>query len=127
MTKKIFLTLCAPLLLAGCAGNATFTNLTASQATRNAQNLYPVEVSLASSQQTLRWDTIHPSIVVGSQAYPMHMTPLMKNRWEGSIPVPPDVNSVVYHYKFDYSYYAFGSPKSDSASSHEYSLRILNP
>ena len=127
MTKKFFLGLCAPLLLAGCASNANFTNLTPSQQFRNAQNLYTVEVSMASNQQTLRWDTIHPQIVVGTQYYPMHATPLMKNRWEGSIPVPPDVNTLTYHYKLDYQYYAFGSPKSDSATSPEYSLRILNP
>ena len=125
MTKKSLLALCALVLLAGCATNATFTNLTPSQEPRNAQNLYPVEVSMTSQQQSLRWDSIRPQIVVGTEYYQMHSTALMRNRWEGSIPVPPNVNVVHYHYKFDYLYNAFGSPKPDSATSPEYSLRIV--
>lgn len=125
MTKKIFLALCAPMLLAGCASNASFTNLTPTRQSRNSKNLYTVEVAMRSSQQTLRWDTIQPRIVVGNEYYQMHTTPMMKNRWEGSIPVPPDVSEVHYHYKFDYLYNSFGSPKSDSASSREYMLKIV--
>jgi hypothetical protein len=126
MTKKFRLVLLLPLLLAsGCVTDATFTNLTPSQRTRNADNLYPVEVALTSRQQSLRWDSIQPQIVVGTEYYKMHQTPLMKNRWEGVIPVPPGTNLVYYHYKFGFQYNAFGSPKSDSTSSREYSLRIM--
>src|SRR2546426_11103529 len=50
-------------LVAGCATN--FTNLTPQQQERNANNLYPVEVALDSRQQTLRWQSIRPQIVVG--------------------------------------------------------------
>lgn len=125
MRMRFLLLLCAPLWLAGCATEATFTNLTSSQLQRNPQNQYLVEVAMSSQQQSLRWDSIRPQIVVDKSYYPMHLTPLMKNRWEGYIPVPPSVSVVHYHYKFDYLYNAFGSPKSDSATSAEYTLRIV--
>lgn len=126
MTKKFALLLALPLVLAGCATDATFTNLTPSQRVRNEKNLYPVEVSLTSEQQTLRWDSIRPQIVVGTEYYKMQQTPLMKNRWEGVIPVPPGTNLVYYHYKFGFDYNTFGRPKPDSTVSREYSLRIVD-
>ena len=114
--------LLAPLVLAGCT--ATLTNLTPELRSRNPDNLYKVEVALASRQQTLRWDSIKPQVVVGNQFYPMRPTLLMSNRWEGLIPVPAGTTSVHYRYKFDFNYNAVGSPRSDSALSSEYSLRI---
>ena len=125
MLKRVLLLLFAPLLLAGCA--STFTNLTPLHQTRNANNLYPVEVALTSRQQTLRWDTIHPQIVVGNEFYPMRPTKLMTNRWEGLVPVPAGNNLVHYRYKFDFDYTAMGKTKPDSALSQEYTLRIAEP
>jgi hypothetical protein len=122
MLKRLLPILVAPLLLAGCS--ATFTNLTPSQRPRSTNNLYRVEVALDSRQQSLRWDSIHPQIVVGNDYYPMTPTPLMTNRWEGLLPVPADVNQVHYHYQFDYSYNAIGSARNSSAQSPEYSLKI---
>lgn len=122
MWKKIVPVAVLPLLLAGCS--ATFTNLTPQQQTRNPDNLYPVEVSLASRQQTLRWSSIHPQIVVGTERYPMRPTPLMTNRWEGLIPVSAGLKEVQYHYKFDYEYNSLGKPGTSSAISPEYVLRI---
>ncbi len=115
--------LLAPMLLAGCT--ATFTNLTPQHQTRTTNNLYTVEVALTSRQQTLRWDSIQPQIMVDSKYYPMRPTSLMTNRWEGVLPVPAGVNTVRYRYKFDYKYNAMGPPKSDSALSPEYTLQIL--
>lgn len=109
-------------MLVGCT--TTFTNLTPSQQPRNPNNLYPVEVALGTRQQTLRWESIRPEIVVGNQSYAMRPTSLMTNRWEGLVPVPPGANSVHYHYKFDFNYNAFGKPKTDSAVSPEYTLRV---
>lgn len=125
MLKKFLPLLVAPLLLAGC--EATFTNLTPRQQVRNTNNLYQVEVALATRQQTLRWDSIKPQIVIGKDSYPMRPTPLMTNRWEGLVPVAAGVNEVRYFYKFDFSYNAFGPAQPDSARSQEYSLRILEP
>ena len=75
MLKRFLLVLFAPLLLAGCT--STFTNLTPLHQIRNPNNLYPVEVAMNSRQQTLRWDTIHPQILVGNDFYPMRSTTLM--------------------------------------------------
>jgi len=124
MLKKVLPLLALPLVLAGC--NATLTNLTPQQQVRNTNNLYLVEVALASRQQTLRWESIHPQIVVGTEYYPMRPTLLMTNRWEGLVPVPAGNNVVHYRYKFDYKYTAMGSPRNDSALSQEYTLRIVD-
>jgi hypothetical protein len=124
MVKKLLPLLLAPLFLAGC--NATFTNLTPQHQVRNANNAYPVEVALDTRQQTLRWDTIKPQIMVGTEFYPMRPTLLMTNRWEGLVPVPSGTNIVHYRYKFDYNYTGMGIPRADSALSPEYTLRILD-
>jgi poly-D-alanine transfer protein DltD len=124
MLKKILPLVFVPLLMGGCA--AMITNLTPTQQVRNSSNLYPVEVALTSRQQTLRWDSIKPQIVVGTEFYPMHPTSLMTNRWEGLVPVPAGANLAHYHYKLDYLENAFGPPKPGSASSPDYTLRILD-
>ena len=56
----------------------------------------------------------------------MRPTQLMTNRWEGLVPVPAGTNIVHYRYKFDFNYNAMGNPKSDSALSREYTLRIID-
>lgn len=124
--KKILALLVLPVLLSGCSTTATLTNLTPQQQLRSTNNLYAVEVALATQQQSLRWQSIQPKIVVGDEAYPMRQTPLMTNRWEGLIPVPPGEDRVNYRYKFDFEYNAFGKPKQDSTISPEYTLRILD-
>ena len=125
MVKKLLLLVAMPLLFASCA--ARFTNLTPLQQPRNPNNLYPVEVALDSRQQTMRWDSIKPQIMVGSDYFTMRPTPLMTNRWEGLLPVPANSTLVHYRYKFDYNYNAMGQPKPDSALSPEYTLTILEP
>src|SRR5207249_10045968 len=80
MFKKFLPLLFLPLLFVGCT--TTFTNLTPQQQARNANNLYPVEVALDTRQATLRWESIRPQIVVGTEFYSMHPTLLMTNRWE---------------------------------------------
>jgi hypothetical protein len=123
MWKKI-LPVLPVLLLTGCA--ATFTNLTPLEQPRNANNLYPVEVSFTSQQQSLRWDSVHPFVLVNGQLYDMRATPLMTNRWEGLIPVAPNRNSVEFRYKVDYQYNRMGKPGSNSALSKKYVLQILD-
>ena len=122
--KKFLPVLFLPLLLAGCATPFVATNLTPLQQTRSTNNLYTVEVAVASRQETLRWQTIRPQIVVGSEFYKMHPTMLMTNRFEGVIPVPPGTSTVTYRYKFDFDYNAWGAGRTDSALSREYTLRI---
>jgi len=125
MLKK-FLPLLPVLLLAGCA-TATFTRLTPGEQPRNADNLYPVEVIFDSTQQSLRWDSIQPSVLVNGQPLPLRPVPMVKNRWEGLVPVPPGVNAVNYRFKFDYLYNNFGSaPKPNSVASKIYTLKVTD-
>ena len=124
MVKKLLPGLLLTLLVGGCA--AQFTNLTPQHQLRNAENLYPVEVAVNSRQQTMRWESIRPQIVVGTEYYPMRPTLLMTNRWEGLVPVGPGSNLIHYRYKFDYDYNAMGTPRRDSALSPEYSLEVLD-
>jgi hypothetical protein len=123
MFKKL-LPLLLPVLLTGCA--SSFTNLTPTRHVRNADNVYPVEVQLNSRQQTLRWHTIKPYVQIGNDLLPMRPTPLMSNRWEGLVPVPAGANKLVYRYRFDYEYDAFGPAKTDSAQSPTYELKVLD-
>jgi hypothetical protein len=126
MLKKLLPLVLLPLLMAGCAG--TFTNLTPKQQARTSNNLYTVEVAFNSRQQALRWDSIKPQIVVGSEYYDMHPTSLMTNRWEGTIPVPQGTSVVRYHYQFDYRRNSFGGPpEPGTESSGEFTLRITEP
>lgn len=111
------------LLLAGCS--TTITNLTPKQTARNANGFYPIEAALKTSQQSLRWSSIKPSVVVGKEFFPMRHTPMMTNRWETLIQVPPNVNVVYYRFKFDYTYNNFGTPpQPDSKLSPTYRLEI---
>jgi hypothetical protein len=108
--------------LAGCATN--LTNLSPTVQQRRSDNLYPVSVALASHQQTLRWQSIRPQIMVGTEFYPMRPTPMMTNRWEGYVPADPQARQVRYRYKFDWDFNAFGKPKQDSLLSPEYVITI---
>ena len=102
------------------------TNLSAQRQVRNANNLYPVEVSFDSRQQSLRWDSIQVSVMVGKESYPMRRTHLMNNRWEGLVPVPAGEKSASYFYKFNYDYTDFGKISKSSAASRTYKLQILD-
>jgi hypothetical protein len=126
MLKRFLPVVLVPVLLAGCATTMRLqtTNLTPLQQPRTTNNLYTVEVAVASRQETLRWDSIQPTIVSGGKTYPMHKTLLMTNRWEGSIEVPPGVKTVKYRYKFDFLCNAFGPAKADSKLTDEYVLKI---
>jgi hypothetical protein len=123
--KKVLLLL-PVLLLAGCA-SGTFTRLTPNEQPRNANNLYPVEAIFNSQQQALRWDSIKAYVVVNGQPYPLRPVPIVKNRWEGLVPVPPTETAVKYRFKFDYLYNTFGStPKPNSEASPSYILKVLD-
>ena len=125
MLKKLLPLFLVPLLFAGC--QATLTNLTPQTRTRNPDNLYPVEVALSSRQQSLRWDSIKPYVLVNGELYPLRPVPVVQNRWEGLVPVPPAANGVTYRFKFDYLYNNIGTaPKPNSAFSPSYNLKIVD-
>ena len=125
MLKKILLLL-PVLLLAGCT-TGQFTRLTPNTQPRNADNLYPVEVAFDSKQQALRWDSIKPYVIVNGQPTPLRAVPMLENRWEGVVSVPPGVSAVNYRFKFDYLYNAFGKvPQPNSESSRSYTLKVTD-
>jgi len=124
MSKKSLPVLCLSLLLAGCATH--LTNLTPLHQVRNADNQYLVEAAFNTRQQTVRWSSIHPQVVVGTDIYDMRPTLLMTNRWEGFIPVPQGTSLVRYRYRFEFQYNKMGKPGSDTALSREYTLHILD-
>jgi len=127
MLKKFLPLLPVLLLAAGCSTPGEFTRLTPNQQIRNANNLYPVEVAFDSKQQALRWDSIKPYVIVEGQPLPLRAVPMVENRWEGLIPVPPGANSVRYKFKLDYLYNAFGKqPQRNSESSKIYTLRVVD-
>jgi len=126
MYLKKFLPFLPLLLLTACSTPGTFTRLSSTQQPRNPDNMYPVECAFSSQQQSLRWDSIQPFITVDGQAYPMRKVPVVRNRWEGLVPVPPTKNAVTYRFKFDYLYNSFGKePQRDVALSPAYELTII--
>jgi hypothetical protein len=116
--------LLALLLLSGCA--TTITNLTPSKQTRHPNGLYLFEVALDSNQQTLRKETIKPYVIIGFDSYAMVPAPVLKNRWETLVPVPPDKKYVNYQYKFDYDYNSFPRRGNSSKRSSPYQLEIVD-
>jgi hypothetical protein len=127
MNLKKFLQLLPVLLLTGCSTTAVFTRMTPSEQPRNADNLYPVEVAFNSGQQSIRWDSIKPYVIVQGQSFPLRPVPVVLNRWEGLVPVPPTENTVTYRFKFDFLYNTFGDdPQPDSAWSSAYTLKVLD-
>jgi hypothetical protein len=124
MNLKKFLPVLPALLLMGCS---TFTRLTPLQQPRNANNLYPVEVQFNSTQQSLRWDSIKPYVLVKGDLYPLRAEEKVQNRWEGFVPVPAGSNGTEYRFKFDYLYNNIGTaPKPNSAWSPQYKLKIID-
>jgi hypothetical protein len=125
MNLKRFLPLLPALLLTGCS--TTFTRLTPLEQPRNANNLYPVEVQFNSTQQSLRWDSLKPYVLVNGELYPLRAEELVQNRWEGFVPVPAGAKTVAFRFKFDYLYNNVGtSPKPNSAWSPAYQLKIVD-
>src|ERR1039458_10557205 len=101
-----------------------FTRLTPLQQSRNANNLYPVEVAFNSQQQSLRWETIQPYVIANGEPYPLRPVPLVQNRWEGFVPVPPGANSINYRFKFDYKYNNLGTAPKPSSRSEEHTSEL---
>jgi hypothetical protein len=121
--KNGVLLLLGALLFSGCA---EVTNLTASKQPRNKNGFYLVEATFTSNRQTLIPNTIKPKVVSGSDEIPMEPTPLVQNRWQAYVPANRDQPYVLYHYQFDFQYYATPEPQLDSVLSPEYKLSFTD-
>ena len=122
---KILLPLLTLLVLAG--GCTTITNLTASRQERNATGLYSVEAQWDTREQAILPETLHPSVMVGLDSYPMRPTVLMNNRWETLLPIPADKSVARYRFKFDYEEAGIPARRQESKLSPEYTLQIVEP
>ena len=122
--RKSLLLVLAALCLSGCA--TTITNLTPGNLPRNANNLYPFEVTLETSEASIREDTIKPFVMIGENIYPMQAVQMVKNRWETLVPIPASTNYVYYRYKFDYTYDRIPKPGNSSRLSTTYKLEIVD-
>src|SRR5688572_33306420 len=89
--RKLLL-LASLVCVAGCT--STITNLTPSQMSRNSTGLYPVEIAWKSREHAIKHETIKPYVIVGNEAYAMRPTPIVSNRWETVVPVPPTENLI---------------------------------
>lgn len=125
MLKKLLPVLLLGLVAAGCS-TTTITNLTPKREYRNANGYYPIEAVLHSDQATLRWDSVKTQVLLENEAVPMRPTPLMTNRWETLIQVPPGQRTIYYRIKFEYKSNAFGKPKAESKVSPIQELHIMD-
>ena len=76
-------------------------------------------MAFKSQQQSLRWETIQPYVLVNGELYPLRQVPLAgETVGKASSRLPLGVNSVDYRFKFDYKYNSIGTqPKPTSAFS----------
>ncbi|HWN94382.1 MAG TPA: hypothetical protein VNT99_05070 [Methylomirabilota bacterium] len=111
------------LVFTGCT-TSRVTNLTTTRQPRNPSGVYPVEFVWDSNQQTIIADSIKPHVVIGFDFYPMRPALGIRNRWETVIPVPADKSFVLYHFKVDYEYRAFGQAQKSSKLSPSYRLDV---
>ena len=84
---RAILCLLGPLMLMGCMYHK-ITNLTPGALPRNNSGFYPVEIIWESNQRTVRYETVQPQVMIGTNSFPMKNTPKMTNRWEALVPVP---------------------------------------
>jgi uncharacterized protein (DUF58 family) len=122
--KKMLFLLVLPLALAGCS--STIINLTPSRLTRNSDGTYHLEAAWRTTEQTIRPETIKPSVVVGLESYPMRPELVVSDRWEAFVPVPPDQKTLHYRFRFDFSRNKIPAPVEDNKWSQGFSLEIVD-
>ncbi len=119
---KRLLPLLLPLWLTGCVSE--FTNVTPPNMARNDTGLYPVEVVWECNLKALKKDSIQARVEVGDQKFKMDRTPLVPDRWQTLISLPPGTNLVNYRVRMDFEYYDIPVVRSNSSLSPFYSLKI---
>src|SRR3954470_4535816 len=122
--RKIALNLTGLLLFTGCT--TSITNLTPHSLPRNPNGLYPFEVEFATTQKAVRGNTLQPFVLIGQEMYPMKRTPMLTNRFEGSVPIPQTSIYVYYLYNFVYDYDKIPAPSQNSRLSPTYQLEIVD-
>jgi uncharacterized protein YceK len=123
LIKKSLVCALLAFVFTGCT---TVTNLTATKEPRNATGLYRVETTWTTDQATIISESIRVFVVIGTQLTPMTPVPVVQNRWEAFLPVPPDQNSIRYRFKYDFDYNAMGGRRKDSILSQEFKLNVAD-
>lgn len=123
--KTIFPLLLISWVFTGCE-MTRITNLTPVRMERSPSGMYPIEAAWETKESTFRPQSLKPQVIVGLQSYPMKPVPVVKNRFEGMIPVPANENLVHYRFKFDYEYNSIPVPRPNSKMSPEYRLEIVD-
>ncbi len=122
---RAILCLLVPLLLTGCMYHK-ITNLTPSALPRNGSGFYPVEIIWNTNQRAVRHETVEPQVMIGTNSYPMQLTPKVTNRWEALVPVPEQAFEMRYRIKVNWKYNAIPAPVGNSQLSEEFRLLINN-
>ena len=125
MTKHILPLFAVGLIFTGCA-SSKITNLTPTKVERNANNTYTIEAAWQTREHAFRPQSLKPQVLVGSQTYPMRQVPVVRDRFEATVPVAPSENVLRYRFKFDYEYNAIPVPRRNSKLSPEYKLEIVD-
>jgi hypothetical protein len=124
MRKFALLTALIAVFATGCVSR--ITNLTPTRQPRNAAGVYPVEFVWDTQQQSVIEGSLKPVVVIGTEQYPMRPALNIHNRFEAMIPVPADKTFTVYHFKVDFMYRGYGSPRADSKLSPSYRLDVVD-
>ena len=117
--------LLGPIMLMGCMYHK-ITNLTPGALPRNNSGFYPVEIIWDTNQRTVRYETVQPQVMIGTNSFPMKNTPKMTNRWEALVPVPTPAPELRYRIKVNWKYNAIPAPVGNSQLSEEFRLLINN-
>jgi hypothetical protein len=122
--KKMLFLLVLPLALAGCSSN--ITNLTPSRMVRSSDGTCHLEAAWRTSEQAIRPETLKPSVVVGTESYPMRPELVVSDRWEAFVPVPADEKLLHYRFRFDFFRNTIPKPVEDNRWSPSYNLEIID-
>jgi hypothetical protein len=120
--KKFIGLLMLSALLTGCT---SITNLAPTRYPRDTTGYYRVEAAWYTQKEGIVPKSFKPMVVVnGFDTYPMQPVPLVQDRWEAYIPIPPDKDTIIFHYKFDFMEEAIGGPRPNSLMSRDFELKV---
>jgi len=109
-------------ILAGCAPH--YVNLTPNSLPRADAHDYPFEVEWQTRRSGANNAEVRAYVVIDKQLFPLQRIPQTENRFEGRAPVPRDRQTVLYRFKFAYSYPGLPGKAVSSDWSPEYRLKL---
>jgi hypothetical protein len=119
--KRFLALLLAPVVLAGCS---SVSNLSATRVPRTAAGWYTVEAKFSTKRQAVIDESIKAYAVIDGKPYQLQRVPLVRDRWEGQIPVDPTKTETLYHFQFDFLVNRIPKAVERSYVSSEYTLDV---